>query len=67
MRPRGGITPYVGYGALTLICMYVLFLYNATKTGLNSCEENVLKLKDEKKAVLNHLSGEIYSFTYMYF
>ena len=59
MRPRGGFTSYVGYGALTLILMYVLFLYNATKSGLNSCDVRESKLKDDKKELLSHLSGKI--------
>ncbi|XP_067945742.1 uncharacterized protein [Watersipora subatra] len=56
MRPRGGFTSYVGYGVLTLILMYVLFLYNATKNGLSSCHETGQKLKDDKQELLSHLS-----------
>lgn len=59
LRPRGGMTSYVGYSALTLVLMYVLFLYNATNNGLTSCEEKVQKLKDDKKVLLSQLSGTL--------
>lgn len=57
MRPRGGFTSYIGYGALTLILLYTLFLYNATNTNLKLCEQNVSKLKEDKKELDNVLSG----------
>jgi len=67
IRARGGVTSYVGYGALTLIIMYILFLYNATKNGLNTCESNNTNLKDEKRELLSQLSGNtnIYSCNYI--
>lgn len=52
------MTSYVGYGALTLILMYVVFLYNATKTTLNQAESEVAKLKEDKQEILAQLSGE---------
>lgn len=58
LRGRGGVTSYVGYGALTLILMYVVFLYNATKTTLNQAESEVAKLKEDKQEILAQLSGE---------
>lgn len=59
LRARGGMTSYVGYGALTLILMYVVFLYNATKSNLDLCEAFVNKLKEDKKEMDNVLSGEL--------
>lgn len=58
MRGRSGVTSYVGYGALTLILMYVLFLYNATKTSLQSAEGQVTQLTNEKQEMLSQLSGK---------
>ena len=57
LRGRGGLTSYVGYGALTLILMYVLFLYNATNTSLKQSETEVTKLKEDKQEILSQLSG----------
>ena len=60
LRGRGGLTSYVGYGALTLILMYVLFLYNATNTSLKQSETEVTKLKEDKQEILSQLSGLYY-------
>ena len=60
LRGRGGLTSYVGYGALTLILMYVLFLFNATNTSLKQSETEVTKLKEDKQEILSQLSGLYY-------
>ena len=67
LRGRGGLTSYVGYGALTLILMYVLFLYNATNTSLKQSETEVTKLKEDKQEILSQLSGLYYVFCVLFY
>jgi len=57
-RGRGGTSTYLGYGALTLILMYVLFLYNATKQNLDDAETRVGHLTKSEKELYNELASK---------